>query len=78
MKDKSLADDPKSQKESDRHRLIDVFISVIAAMFGVQNHDRHRRDFEKGDPAQFIVVGILFVLAFILVLMWIVEQILKN
>lgn len=78
MKDKNTSINPENQIKNDDHRLFDVVISVISAMFGVQNHDRHQRDFEQGDPVQFIVVGILFVLAFIFILIWIVEQILKT
>ena len=55
-----------------------VIYSVLAAMFGVQNQERHKRDFEQGDPTQFIVVGILFVVVFVFSLIWIVNTILAQ
>lgn len=55
-----------------------VIYSVLAAMVGVQNHERHKRDFEQGDPMQFIVVGILFVVGFIFGLIWLVNHILAQ
>jgi uncharacterized membrane protein YidH (DUF202 family) len=63
------------QKQKERIGLIQVTLSVLAAMFGVQNHEKHQRDFEQGDPIQFIVIGILFVLLFIFTLIWIVNLI---
>ena len=72
------SDDSRIDKEESRLSITEVLLSVLAAMFGVQNGDRHQRDFERGDPMQFIVIGILFVLAFILILMWIVDLILQG
>jgi len=63
------------QKQKERIGLVQVALSVLAAMFGVQNHEKHQRDFEQGDPVQFIVIGILFVVLFIFTLIWIVNLI---
>ncbi|TQV89443.1 DUF2970 domain-containing protein [Aliikangiella coralliicola] len=58
--------------------ILTVIQSVIAAMFGVRNSDKHKKDFEQGDAAQFIVVGIIFVFAFVLTIQWIVSMILEG
>ena len=45
--------------------LLQVFASVVSAWFGVQSDEKRRRDFERGRAGQFIVVGIVFTVAFI-------------
>jgi len=67
---------PKSQKSG--LGVFQVIYSVLAAMIGVQNHERHKRDFEEGDPMQFIAVGVAFVVAFVLGLIWIVNRIIEQ
>lgn len=44
----------------------EVFKSVLASFFGVQKEETRQRDFTHGKPAQFIVIGILLTLLFIL------------
>ncbi len=43
--------------------------SVLAAFFGVQSNRNRERDFRHGRPVQFIAVGLLATLLFVLV-MW--------
>ncbi len=45
-----------------------VFKSVIASFFGVQNEETRQRDFTYGKPSQFIIVGLIITLAFIVVI----------
>ena len=42
-----------------------VFKSVLASFFGVQNEETRQRDFTHGKPAQFIVVGLVITALFI-------------
>ena len=42
-----------------------VFKSVLASFFGVQNEETLQRDFTHGKPAQFIVVGLVITALFI-------------
>jgi len=53
--------------------LIKVVLSVLAAMFGVQSSKNRERDFEKGRPAAYIIVGIIMTILFVLTL-WLVVQ----
>ncbi len=64
-------------ENENRVGFLQVILSVLAALFGVQNHEKHQRDFEHGDPVQFIVVGILLVAMFVLSLVWLVNFIIK-
>ena len=50
--------------------------SVAAAAFGVQSGKNRERDFGKGKPSHFIVLGLLFTLTFILVIAGIVQLVL--
>ena len=56
--------------------LFDVFKSVLASFFGVQSDETRKRDFEQGKASQFIIVGLVLTLAFILSLFGIVKVIL--
>ena len=40
--------------------------SVLAAGFGVQSNENRERDFKYGKPGQFIVIGLVFTVLFIL------------
>lgn len=52
--------------------------SVLAAMFGVQSSTRHERDFTRGRPSQYIIVGLLFTLIFILIVWGVVKLVLAG
>lgn len=53
--------------------LFKVVLSVIAAMFGVQSNKNRERDFAKGRPAAYIIVGIMMTLLFVLTLWGVVS-----
>lgn len=76
--DMSESNSEKQSSDKPKLGILQVVYSVLAAMIGVQNHKRHERDFEQGDPTQFIVIGILFVACFVFSLIWIVNTVLEN
>ncbi|BFT28930.1 hypothetical protein D210916BOD24_01060 [Alteromonas sp. D210916BOD_24] len=45
-----------------------VIASVIASLFGVQSHKNYERDFTKGTFISFAIIGILFVVLFVVAL----------
>ncbi len=49
--------------------LKDTLKSVAAAFFGVQSNQSRKRDFSQGKLSLFIIVGIAYVILFIIVLM---------
>ena len=55
---------------------LDVLKSVIASFFGVQSEKNRKRDFEKGDPSQFILVGLVLTILFIFMMFGIVKLVL--
>ena len=58
--------------------LLQTLGSVLAALFGVQSNKARARDFEKGNPVLFIMLGAITVIIFVLLLyvlvQWIVTQ----
>jgi uncharacterized membrane protein YidH (DUF202 family) len=61
----------KSHKPS----LIDIILSVAASAFGVQSAKNRERDFQQTSVIPYIVVGVVFVLLFIVLLVSIVRYI---
>jgi hypothetical protein len=58
--------------------LLQVAKSVLAAFFGVQSEANRERDFTQGKPSQFILVGFLLTLVFVLLLLGIVKLVLTS
>ena len=54
-----------------------VIKSVNAAFLGVQSSKNYQRDFTYGKPSQYIIIGIIGVLLFILTLVGIVKLVLS-
>ncbi|WP_394172109.1 DUF2970 domain-containing protein [Thalassotalea litorea] len=52
--------------------------SVIAAFFGVQSEKNRVQDFESGSALQFIIVGLIAVIVFVLSLVWVVTLVLDS
>lgn len=56
--------------------LLQLMGSALAAAFGVQSSKNRERDFSKGKPGQFIVVGIIFTMTFVLIMIGVVNLVL--
>lgn len=52
---------------------LDVILSVLSSFLGVQSARNRERDFEHGQPAHFIIVGIGLTILFILAI-WLVVK----
>ena len=50
--------------------------SVLAAAFGVQSGKNRSRDFSRGKPSHFIILGLLFTGLFVLLLFALVKLVL--
>jgi uncharacterized membrane protein YidH (DUF202 family) len=53
--------------------ILHVFKSVLASFFGVQSSNNRERDFKHGKPGQYIVVGLILTIAFILTVVAVVR-----
>jgi len=65
------------QDEGKAPSLLDVLGSVLASMFGVQSSRKREQDFVHGKPSQYIVIGLLVTLVFILVVWGVVNLVMK-
>lgn len=54
----------------------EVFKSVMASFFGVQKEEVRQRDFTYGKPSQFIIIGLVLTVAFIVIIYYLVKLIL--
>ena len=70
-------DEGTEEKPEDKLSLWQVIASVFAAAFGVQSENNRQRDFTRARPSTYIVAGILFTLAFILVIVTVVRVVLN-
>ena len=71
-------DNGDHSKPDDKLSLWQVMGSVFAAAFGVQSEKNRQRDFTKAKPSTYIIAGILFTLAFILVIFTVVKVVLSS
>ena len=51
--------------------------SVAAAFFGVQSEANRQRDFTRGRPGQFFIIGLVATALFVLVMIGIVKLVLR-
>ncbi len=58
--------------------ILEVVKSVLASFFGVQSEKNRQRDFQQGSPAQFIIVGLILTVLFIVGMILIVKLILAS
>jgi hypothetical protein len=72
-----MTDDKKETPPTDKELgFREVAQSVAAAAFGVQSAKNRERDFSKGKPSHFIILGLAFTLLFILVIFGVVKLVL--
>ena len=55
-----------------------VIASVLAAAFGVQKRAALERDFARAKPGTYIIAGLIFALAFVLILIGVVKLVLSQ
>jgi len=55
-----------------------TFKGVWAAFLGVQSSKKHKEDFTQGSVSNYIIVGLVFVVIFILVVVGVVNIVLSN
>jgi hypothetical protein len=57
--------------------LLKVLFSVLASMFGVQSNRAREKDFTHGKPSQYIIIGLLMTIVFILAVWGVVKLVLN-
>jgi hypothetical protein len=56
--------------------LKEMLQSVLSAALGVQSGKNRSRDFSRGKPSHFIILGVLFTVMFVLVIFALVKLVL--
>jgi len=64
-----MSDQDRQSKEPN---ILQVIGSVLAAGFGVQSSKNRERDFQHGNPAIFIAVGLVATILLVLSIYWVV------
>ncbi|MEN8131019.1 MAG: DUF2970 domain-containing protein [Pseudomonadota bacterium] len=64
------------QSERKNIGILNVFKSVLSSFFGVQSTKNRERDFTHGKPHQYIIVGLILTVTFILTLWAVVTLVL--
>ena len=69
--------EPDNKVEQQVPSLLSVVGSVLASMFGVQSNKKREQDFTHGKPSQYIIVGLLMTVVFILLIWGLVSLVMK-
>ena len=65
------------QNVTRRPSLLSVLGSVLASMFGVQSSRKREEDFTHGKPSQYIIIGLLVTVVFMLTVWGVVSLVMK-
>jgi len=65
------------QKEQPALSLFQVMKSVLGSFAGVQNDETRERDFTRGRPRDFILVGLIFTVLFVLSVWGVVSLVMR-
>ena len=71
-----MGDNDQAPSALKKPTLLQVFGSVLSAIFGIQNSKNRERDFSKGDPKQFAIVYIIIVISIVLCMITLVRTVL--
>lgn len=71
---------PKNEGEAEEQSLsfMQIAGSAVAAAFGVQSSRNRQRDFSRGKVSHFVVAGVVFTAAFVLIMIVVVNLVLGN
>ncbi|TIH08118.1 DUF2970 domain-containing protein [Pseudomonas leptonychotis] len=65
-----------SDEENKPLTLWEMLQSVLSAALGVQSGKNRSRDFSRGKPSHFIILGVLFTAVFVVVIFSVVKLVL--
>jgi hypothetical protein len=68
----------ESPDDHDGLSLLQMIGSALAAAFGVQSSRNRERDFSRGKPIHFIIIGVVLTILFVLSVAGVVSLVLRN
>lgn len=73
-----MTDQQKDSQQEDNRPLgfMELLQSVAAALLGVQSDAARRRDFSRGKPVHFIIIGVVATALFVLAVIGVVQLVL--
>lgn len=76
---KNAADKPPTEGDDpeDQLTLLQMIGSALAAAFGVQSSRNRERDFARGKPMHFIIIGVVLTALFVLTMIGVVKFVLN-
>lgn len=78
MTDGEQGDRQGGKDEEEGLSLWQLIGSAVSAAIGVQSSENRKRDFSRGRPGQFIAIGIIFTVLFVLVMIGVVNLVLST
>ena len=78
MKESDNPDNGNDQPPTENLTLLQLLGSALAAAFGVQSSKNRERDFSRGKPMQFIIIGVVLTALFVLVVVATVNPVLSS
>lgn len=69
--------DNEDKQGSRAPSMLDVLYSVLASMFGVQSNRNREKDFTHGKPSQYIIIGLLVTVIFVVSVWGVVQLVMK-
>jgi len=69
--------DPENENRPKSPSFLGVLGSVLAGMFGVQSNRKREQDFTHGKPSQYIIIGLLATVVFVLAIWGLVSLVMR-
>ncbi|MCK5307722.1 MAG: DUF2970 domain-containing protein [Zetaproteobacteria bacterium] len=77
QQDKGIVNGSRENDMAKTPSFLDVLGSVLASMFGVQSNRKREEDFTHGKPSQYIVIGLIMTVVFVLTIWVVVSLVMK-
>ncbi len=71
-------DTPEAAEDTNSRGFLGLLQSVLAAIMGIQSEKNREADFKKGDASQFIMMGIVAVIAIVVTMVIVVSNVLES
>jgi hypothetical protein len=76
--DKDKPNNGTASEHYEKRGFFGVLQSVFAAMFGVQSDKNRERDFAAGYVSEYIFVGIIMTIVFVVSIIWYVNSVIDS
>lgn len=81
MENKQQSEAPQDEHQQEQRGgtgIFNVIKSVVAAIFGIQSDENRHRDFKQGNAADYIIVGVIAVIALVVGMIIVVNSVISS